>query len=158
MAVHTCTQCIRARCLTLSLSLFTSAILIGYFHLADSETSRILSYTMPYFAHLVMVWNISYSRKYWWSLNLAVWPQTHCNKKKLWGNLNLVSHIRYQGALSSLIWGTWTKSWVREFKTGGVLVLSKLHLQPRRGVPDRAKSTTACITSLCVAECPSFTH
>ena len=52
-----------------------------------------------------------YSRKYWWSLNLAVWPQAEC--KKYWQNLNLavapcsiLSHHQHctrinQGALPS---------------------------------------------------------
>ena len=54
---------------------------------------------------------IPYSRKYWRSLNLVVWPQTE--RKKYWRNLNLAVALRsvkrhykhcervYQGALPS---------------------------------------------------------
>ena len=57
------------------------------------------------------VYVLLYSRKYWRSLNLAVWPQTE--HKKYWWNLNLAvaprsvlrHHKRctrvYQGALPS---------------------------------------------------------
>ena len=61
--------------------------------------------------HVCYNFNISNSRKYWQSLNLAVWPQTE--RKKYWRNLNLAVALRsvirhykhcervYQGALPS---------------------------------------------------------
>ena len=53
-----------------------------------------------YFVELASNAILLYSRKYWQSLNLAVWPQTDLKKKKeIWR-----WHLRsvYQGALSSL--------------------------------------------------------
>ena len=67
---------------------------------------------------------IPYSRKYWQSLNLVVWPKTE--RKKYWQNLNLavvphsILHHRkhcmhvYRECCRPLVWGTWTKPWVHK--------------------------------------------
>ena len=81
---------------------------------------------------------ILYRRKYWQSLNLAVWPQTEL--KKYWRNLNLevvphsvLRHHKHctrafiRECCCPLIWGTWTKPWVCRFTrniTGSLLAPS----------------------------------